>query len=190
MLAGSRTAAKKLAEKYGMSPEEVKGIVSKLEERFLPLRANVSKTMGLLSGAKDALEKGNVRKVAEIFCELPEKIAINNGTFAKDQVIRGFLLENANTIRNRYIAPVASEKLIDFANKTGWFGNLSGGALRKVLARIGLNGFTDGQIAKLFAQYSFGSSKDPVTRELLAALQGRIVEEQSGFIMEMLKKQR
>lgn len=188
ILSGFRESSLKLAEKYGIPENQFRDIVSKIEERFLPLRANVSKTMGLLSGAKDALEKGNVRKVAEIFGELPGKIAIDNGIFAKDQVIRGFLLENANTIRNRYIAPVASEKLIEFANKTGWFGNLSGGAIREVLARIGLNGFTDGQIAKLFAQYSFSSSKNPVTRELLAALQGRIIEEQSGFIMEMLKK--
>ncbi|WCR59879.1 MAG: hypothetical protein PG978_001331 [Wolbachia endosymbiont of Ctenocephalides felis wCfeF] len=188
ILSGFRESSRKLAEKYGIPENQFRDIVSKIEERFLPLRANVSKTMGLLSGAKSALEKGNVRKVAEIFGELPEKIAIDNGTFAKDQIIKGFLLENANTIRNRYIAPIASEKLLDFANKTGWFGNLSGGAIREVLARIGLNGFADGQIAKLFAQYSFGSSKDPVTRKLLAALQGRIIEEQSGFIMETLKK--
>lgn len=149
----------------------------------MPLRANVSKTMGLLSGASNALEKGNVRRVAEIFDELPEKIAIDSGVFTKDQVIRGFLLENADAIRNKFIAPVASEKLTEFANKTGWFGHLSGGAMKEVLAQIGLNGFADGKIAKLFAQYSFGSAKDPVTRELRSALQGKIIEEQSGFIL-------
>ncbi|GFY08034.1 uncharacterized protein TNCV_1354511 [Trichonephila clavipes] len=188
ILSGLRESSRNLAKKYDVPESQIRDIVSKLEEHFLPLRANVSKTMGLLSGASSALEKGNVRKVAEIFSELPEKIAIDNGVFTKDQVIRGFLLENANAIRNKFIAPVASEKLTEFANKTGWFGHLSGGAMKEVLAQIGLNGFADGKIAKLFAQYSFGSAKDPVTRELLSALQGKIIEERSGFILEMLKK--
>ncbi|MGL9778829.1 MAG: hypothetical protein ACR5K5_00900 [Wolbachia sp.] len=188
ILSGLRESSRNLAKKYDVPENQIRDIVSKLEEHFLPLRANVSKTMGLLSGASSALEKGNVRKVAEIFSELPEKIAIDNGVFTKDQVIRGFLLENADVIRNKFIAPVASEKLTEFANKTGWFGHLSTGAVRETLAQIGLNGFADGKIAKLFAQYSFGSAKDPVTRELLSALQGKIIEEQSGFILEMLKK--
>ncbi|WP_265030188.1 hypothetical protein [Wolbachia endosymbiont (group A) of Philonthus cognatus] len=188
ILSGLRESSRNLAKKYNVPENQIRDVVSKLEENFLPLRANVSKTMGLLSGASSALEKGNVRKVAEIFGDLPEKIAIDNGVFTKDQVIRGFLLENANAIRNKFIAPVASEKLTEFANKTGWFGHLSGGAMKEVLAQIGLNGFADGKIAKLFAQYSFGSAKDPVTRELLSALQGKIIEEQSGFILEMLKK--
>ncbi|MDE5059743.1 MULTISPECIES: QueT transporter family protein [Wolbachia] len=188
ILSGLRESSRNLAKKYDVPENQIRDVVSKLEEHFLPLRANVSKTMGLLSGASSALEKGNVRKVAEVFGELPEKIAIDNGVFTKDQVIRGFLLENADAIRNKFIAPVASEKLTEFANKTGWFGHLSGGAIKEVLAQIGLNGFADGKIAKLFAQYSFGSAKDPVTRELLSALQGKIIEEQSGFILEMLKK--
>ncbi|WP_395463555.1 hypothetical protein [Wolbachia endosymbiont of Cantharis cryptica] len=188
MLSGLRESARNLAEKHGIPENQVRDVISKLEERFLPLRANVSKTLGLLSGASDALNKGNVRKVAEIFGELPEKIAIDNGVFTKDQVIRGFLLENADAIRNKFIAPVASEKLTEFANKTGWFSRLSKMDTRETLAKIGLNGFADGQIAKLFAQYSFGSAKDPVTKELLSALQGKIIEEQSGFILEMLKK--
>lgn len=188
ILSGLRESSRNLAKKYDVPESQIRDIVSKLEERFLPLRANVSKTMGLLSGASSALEKGNVRKVAEVFGELPEKIAIDNGVFTKDQVIRSFLLENADVIRNKFIAPVASEKLTEFANKTGWFGHLSTGAVRETLAKIGLNGFADGKIAKLFAQYSFGSAKDPVTRELLSALQGKIIEEQSGFILEMLKK--
>lgn len=78
--------------------------------------------------------------------------------------------------------------MTEFVNKAGLFGNLSAEVVRETLARIGLNGFADGKIAKLFAQYSFGSTKDPVTKELLAALQGKIIEEQSGFILEMLKK--
>ncbi|WP_341816707.1 hypothetical protein [Wolbachia endosymbiont (group A) of Agelastica alni] len=188
ILSGLRESSRNLAKKYNVPENQIRDVVSKLEENFLPLRANVSKTMGLLSGASSALEKGNVRKVAEIFGDLPEKIAIDNGVFTKDQVIRGFLLENADAIRNKFIAPVASEKLTEFANKTGWFGHLSGGAMKEVLAQIGLNGFADGKIAKLFAQYSFGSAKDPVTKELLSALQGKIIEEQSGFILEMLKK--
>lgn len=188
ILSGLRGSSYKLAEKHGIPENQVKEVISKLEEHFLPLRANVSKTMGLLSGASDALEKGNVRKVAEIFGELPQKIAIDNGVFTKDQVIRGFLLENANAIRNRHIAPIASEKLMEFVDKLGFFGRLPAEGVRLLLAKIGLNGFADGKIAKLFAQYSFGSAKDPVTRELLSALQGKIIEEQSGFILEMLKK--
>lgn len=188
ILSGLRGSSYKLAEKHGIPENQVKDVISKLEEHFLPLRANVSKTMGLLSGASDALKGGNIRKVAEIFGELPQKIAINNGVFTKDQVIRGFLLENADMIRNRYIAPVASEKLMEFVDKIGGLVSLSSGGVRLLLAKIGLNGFADGQIAKLFAQYSFGSAKDPVTKELMSALQGRIIEEQSGFILEMLKK--
>ncbi|WP_447933132.1 hypothetical protein [Wolbachia endosymbiont of Dactylopius coccus] len=188
ILSGLRESSRNLAKKYDVPESQIRDIVSKLEERFLPLRANVSKTMGLLSGASSALEKGNVRKVAEIFGELPEKIAIDNGVFTKEQVIRGFLLENADIIRNKHIAPVASEKLMEFVDKLGSFGQLSAGGVRLLLAKIGLNGFADGKIAKLFAEYSFGSAKDPVTRELLSALQGKIIEEQSGFILEMLKK--
>lgn len=188
MLSGLRGSSYKMAEKHGIPENQVKDVISKLEEHFLPLRANVSKTMGLLSGASDALQGGNIRKVAEIFGELPGKIAIDNGVFTKDQVIRGFLLENSDKIRNRYIAPVASEKLMEFVDKIGGLVSLSSGGVRWALAKIGLNGFADKQIAKLFAQYSFGSAKDPVTKELMAALQGRIIEEQSGFILEMLKK--
>ncbi|WP_343288779.1 hypothetical protein [Wolbachia endosymbiont of Encarsia formosa] len=188
ILSGLRENSYKLAEKHGIPENQVKEVISKLEERFLPLRANVSKTMGLLSWASSALEKGNVRKVAEIFSELPAKIAIDSGVFTKDQVIRGFLLENSNMIRNRYIEPVTSEKVMEFVNKIGGLTSLSAGALRLLLAEIGLNGFADKQIAKLFAKYSFGSAKDSVTLELMAALQGRIIEEQSGFIAEMLKR--
>lgn len=188
ILSGLRESSRNLAKKYDVPENQIRDIVSKLEEHFLPLRANVSKTMGLLSGASSALEKGNVRKAAEIFSELPEKIAIDNGVFTKDQVIKSFLLENANVIRNKHIKPVDSAQLLEFANKTGWFGHLSTGAVRETLAKIGLNGFADGKIAKLFAQYSFGSAKDPVTRELLSALQGKIIEKQSVFILEMLKK--
>lgn len=188
MVSGFRENSFKLAEKHGIPENQVKEVISKLEERFLPLRANVSKTMGLLSGASSALEKGNVRRVAEIFSELPEKIAIDSGVFTKDQVIRGFLLENSNVIRNKYMAPVASEKIMEFFNKVGSFGHLSSGGARLLLAEIGLNGFNDKKIAKLFAQYAFGSAKDSVTKDLMAALQGRIIEEQSGFIAEMLKR--
>ncbi|RDD34960.1 hypothetical protein Wcon_00923 [Wolbachia endosymbiont of Cylisticus convexus] len=188
ILSGLRGSSYKLAEKHGIPENQVKEVISKLEEHFLPLRANVSKTMGLLSGASDALQGGNIRKVAEIFGELPQKIAVDSGVFTKEQVIRGFLLENANVIRNKHIAPVTSEKLMEFVDKLGSFGQLSAGGVRLLLAKIGLNGFSDGKIAKLFAQYSFGSAKDPVTRELMSALQGRIIEEQGGFILEMLKK--
>ncbi|MDG7057340.1 MAG: hypothetical protein LKM43_04300, partial [Wolbachia endosymbiont of Penenirmus auritus] len=189
ILAGHRTAAKKLAEKYGISPEEVRGVVSKIEERFLPLRADVSKTFGLLSGAKDALEKGNVRKVAEIFGELPEKIVIGDGVFTKGQVIRHFLLEHSNVIRNKYRKPTGSaEEVITFASQIGQFAKLPIHAIKEFLVKIGLNGITDPQIAKLFAKYSFGSSESEVIRQLQSALQGKIIEEQSGFIMEMLKK--
>lgn len=188
ILSGLRGSSYKLAEKHGIPENQVKEVISKLEEHFLPLRANVSKTMGLLSGASDALQGGNVRRVAEIFGELPEKIAVDSGVFTKEQVIRGFLLENANVIRNKHIAPVTSEKLMEFVDKLGSFGQLSAGGVRLLLAKIGLNGFSDGKIAKLFAQYSFGSAKDSVSKDLLAALQGKIIEEQSGFILEMLKK--
>lgn len=188
ILSGLRGSSYKLAEKHGIPENQVKEVISKLEEHFLPLRANVSKTMGLLSGASDALQGGNVRRVAEIFGELPEKIAVDSGVFTKEQVIRGFLLENANAIRNKHIAPIASEKLMEFVNKLGFFGHLPAEGIRLLLAKIGLNGFSDGKIAKLFAQYSFGSAKDSVSRELMAALQGRIIEEQSGFIAEMLKR--
>ncbi|BEP32245.1 MAG: hypothetical protein WBIAU2_04720 [Wolbachia endosymbiont of Drosophila biauraria] len=90
ILSGLRESSRNLAKKYDVPENQIRDVVSKLEEHFLPLRANVSKTMGLLSGASSALEKGNVRKVAEVFGELPEKIAIDNGVFTKDQVIRGF----------------------------------------------------------------------------------------------------
>lgn len=186
ILSGLRGSSYKLAEKHGIPENQVKDVISKLEEHFLPLRANVSKTLGLLSGASDALKGGNIRKVAEIFGELLQKIVIDNGVFTKDQVIRGFLLENADMIRNRYIAPVASEKLMEFVDKIGGLVSLSSGGVRLLLAKIGLSGFADRKIAKLFAEYSFGSAKDPVTRELMSALQGRIIEEQSGFILEML----
>lgn len=188
ILSGLRENAFKSAEKHGIPENQVKEVISKLEERFLPLRANVSKTMGLLSGANSALEKGNVRRVAEIFSELPEKIAVDSGVFTKDQVIRGFLLENSNVIRNKYIKPISSEQLMEIANQMSWFKKATSWAGRETLAKIGLNGFNDGKIAKLFAQYAFGSAKDPVTRDLMAALQGKIIEEQSGFIAEMLKR--
>ncbi|WP_264337308.1 VIT1/CCC1 transporter family protein [Wolbachia endosymbiont (group B) of Dolichovespula media] len=188
ILSGIRENSFKLAEKHGIPESQVKEVVSKLEERFLPLRANVSKTMGLLSGASSALEKGNVRKVAEIFGELPEKIAVDGGVFTKDQVVRGFLLENSNAIRNKYIKPIDTTQLMEIAEKVGLVKKVSSWAARETLAKIGLNGLADKKIAKLFAHYSFGSAKDSVTKDLMAALQGKIIEEQSGFIAEMLKK--
>lgn len=188
MLSGRRASAKQLAEKFGVSTKEVKDVVSKLEERFLPLRASVSKTSGLLSGAEEALKGGNVRKVAEIFGKLPEKIAIDSGVFTKDQVIKGFLLENSNVIRNKYIKPIDTTQLLELAEKVGLVKKVSSWAARETLAKIGLNGLADKKIAKLFAHYSFGSAKDSVTKDLMAALQGKIIEEQSGFIAEMLKR--
>lgn len=188
ILSGLRENAFKSAERHGIPENQVKEVISKLEERFLPLRANVSKTMGLLSGASSALEKGNVRRVAEIFSELPEKIAIDSGVFTKDQVIRGFLLENSNVIRNKYIKPIDTTQLMEIANQMSWLKQSASWLGRETLAQIGLNGFNDGKIAKLFAKYAFGSAEDPVTKNLMAALQGRIIEEQSGFIAEMLKK--